>query len=105
MKLQGVSAFVTGGASGLGRATAHALAARGARVLCYDRDAAGAERVAAEVGGVGAGGDVLDSAAIAAAIASAHRASSSTAPASASRSACSAATGRCRSRSSSRSCA
>ena len=68
MNLTGCAAFVTGGASGLGRATAHALHARGARVFCYDRDAAGAERVAAEVGGAGAGGDVLDADAVSAAL-------------------------------------
>src|SRR5262245_66248628 len=36
MEIQGITAFVTGGASGLGAATARALAARGARVAIYD---------------------------------------------------------------------
>lgn len=38
---------VTGAASGIGAATAAALAARGDRVICADLDLAGAERVAA----------------------------------------------------------
>ena len=36
MKIGGSNVFVTGGASGLGEATARALAARGARVAIYD---------------------------------------------------------------------
>jgi NAD(P)-dependent dehydrogenase (short-subunit alcohol dehydrogenase family) len=48
---EGRSALVTGGASGIGRACASALAHAGARVLVADRDEAGAERVAAELPG------------------------------------------------------
>ena len=44
-------ALVTGGASGIGKAVALALAARGARVGICDLNAAGAEAVAAEIGG------------------------------------------------------
>jgi NAD(P)-dependent dehydrogenase (short-subunit alcohol dehydrogenase family) len=36
MKLEGANVFVTGGASGLGAATARTLVARGARVAIYD---------------------------------------------------------------------
>jgi len=68
MQLADCAAFVTGAASGLGRATALALHARGARVLCFDRNAEGAERVAAEVGGLAAAGDVADSASVSAAL-------------------------------------
>ena len=68
MNLTGCAAFVTGAASGLGRATAVALHARGAHVLCYDRDETGAERTAAAVAGQGAGGDVLDADAVTAAL-------------------------------------
>jgi NAD(P)-dependent dehydrogenase (short-subunit alcohol dehydrogenase family) len=49
--LAGRSALVTGGASGLGRATASMLAAAGARVLVTDLDVDGGKRVADEVGG------------------------------------------------------
>ena len=47
-----VSAVVTGAASGLGEATARALAARGARVAIFDLQREKGERVAAEIGGV-----------------------------------------------------
>jgi NAD(P)-dependent dehydrogenase (short-subunit alcohol dehydrogenase family) len=43
--------LVTGGASGIGRATALRLGAAGAHVLVADRDRTGAEAVAGEVGG------------------------------------------------------
>ena len=43
-------AFVTGGGSGIGAATARRLAAEGACVVVADRDAASAEKIAAELG-------------------------------------------------------
>jgi NAD(P)-dependent dehydrogenase (short-subunit alcohol dehydrogenase family) len=43
--------LVTGGASGIGRATCLHLGARGAEVIVADRDGAGAEAVAGEIGG------------------------------------------------------
>ena len=52
MKLENLSAVVTGGASGLGEATARRLAAEGVKVALFDLNAERGERVAAEIGGV-----------------------------------------------------
>jgi NAD(P)-dependent dehydrogenase (short-subunit alcohol dehydrogenase family) len=53
MKLDStVAAVVTGGASGLGEATARALAAQGVRVAIFDMNEAKGEAVAREIGGV-----------------------------------------------------
>ncbi|HEV2595933.1 MAG TPA: SDR family NAD(P)-dependent oxidoreductase [Sphingomicrobium sp.] len=52
MDVKGVAAVVTGAASGLGEATARALAERGAKVAIFDRDAARGEVVAGEIGGI-----------------------------------------------------
>jgi 3-hydroxybutyrate dehydrogenase len=51
MTLNGRTAVVTGGASGIGRACALRLAAEGATVVVLDRDEAAAATVAAEIGG------------------------------------------------------
>jgi len=58
MKIEGSSAIVTGGGSGLGEATARLLAAQGAIVHVLDRNEAAAREVAAEIGGVPVVGDV-----------------------------------------------
>jgi 2-hydroxycyclohexanecarboxyl-CoA dehydrogenase len=47
---EGATALVTGAGSGIGRATAHALAAEGTTVLCTDIDEATAEKTAGECG-------------------------------------------------------
>jgi NAD(P)-dependent dehydrogenase (short-subunit alcohol dehydrogenase family) len=47
-----VSAIITGGASGLGAATARALAAKGVKVAIFDLQAEKGEAMAAEIGGV-----------------------------------------------------
>jgi NAD(P)-dependent dehydrogenase (short-subunit alcohol dehydrogenase family) len=53
MKLDSsVSAVVTGGASGLGEATARALAAHGVKVAIFDMNEEKGEAVAKEIGGV-----------------------------------------------------
>lgn len=51
MEINGLSAIVTGGASGLGEATARRLAKSGARVTVFDMDGARGTRVAADIGG------------------------------------------------------
>jgi 2-keto-3-deoxy-L-fuconate dehydrogenase len=64
--VNGVRALVTGGASGIGEATASLLIRRGARVAVLDRDVAGVEPPAIPVQA-----DVTDDAAVRAAVASA----------------------------------
>ena len=58
MNIQGAAAIVTGGGSGLGRATAEALAARGARVALLDVNIKAAEEVAQAIGGAAFACDV-----------------------------------------------
>ena len=75
MKLDNsVAAVVTGGASGLGEATARALAARGVRVAIFDRDQEKGERIASEIGGVFALVDVTSDEAVDAGFARAREA-------------------------------
>jgi NAD(P)-dependent dehydrogenase (short-subunit alcohol dehydrogenase family) len=68
------AAIVTGGASGLGAATARKLAAQGAKVAVCDLNAKLAESVAAEVKGVAVTCDVSDAASAEAAISAAAKA-------------------------------
>ncbi len=61
MKLSSdISAVVTGGASGLGEATARGLAAKGVKVGIFDMNEARGEAVAQEIGGVFAKVNVAD---------------------------------------------
>jgi NAD(P)-dependent dehydrogenase (short-subunit alcohol dehydrogenase family) len=65
MKLDsGISAVVTGGASGLGEATARALAAEGVKVAIFDMNEEKGEAVAKELGGVFCNVNVTDEAAV-----------------------------------------
>ena len=65
MKLDNnIAAVVTGGASGLGEATARALAGRGVKVAIFDRDAERGEKVAGEIGGIFAQVDVTSDEAV-----------------------------------------
>lgn len=52
MDINGVAAIVTGGASGLGNATARMLAANGAKVAIFDLNEESGEAAAAEIGGI-----------------------------------------------------
>src|SRR5437762_354454 len=75
MKLDSnIAAVVTGGASGLGEATARALAARGVKVAVFDRDAERGEKVAGEIGGIFALVDVTSDEAVDAGFAKAREA-------------------------------
>src|SRR3990167_8977202 len=61
----GRTALVTGGASGIGRACAELLAARGARIVLADLDAARTQEAAAALGAHPLAFDVADRAAVA----------------------------------------
>lgn len=58
MNPSGVVAIVTGGGSGLGEATARALAAKGAKLAIFDVGIEKAEKVASEIGGIAVKCDV-----------------------------------------------
>ncbi len=74
MELNGTSAIVTGGASGLGEATARTLAAAGAYVVVADLNEDRGKEVAAEIGGQFAKTDVSDEDSVRAAVAAAANA-------------------------------
>jgi len=71
MKIEGQVALVTGGASGLGEATARYLAAQGADVAILDNDGDKARAVAAEISGYSQACDITDENAVAAGVTSA----------------------------------
>jgi NAD(P)-dependent dehydrogenase (short-subunit alcohol dehydrogenase family) len=75
MELKGAAALVTGGASGLGLATAQRLAAGGARVVVVDLPDSDGERAAEQLGegAVFAPADVTDEGAVATALDAADR--------------------------------
>jgi 2-hydroxycyclohexanecarboxyl-CoA dehydrogenase len=64
MRLEQRIALVTGGASGIGAATARRLAAEGARVAIADLDLDGARAVAGEIDGAAVAMDVADAASV-----------------------------------------
>ena len=72
MRLDGQAAIVTGGASGLGAATARRLAGGGCRVALLDINQSAAEAQARNIGGIGIACDVADAASAEAAIAKAR---------------------------------
>jgi len=66
--LEGARAIITGGASGIGRATCRRMAREGARVAVLDRDGDGARAVADEIDGLAFAVDVADHEAMASAV-------------------------------------
>lgn len=74
MQIQGSSALITGGASGLGLATARALTAAGAAVTILDLPSSSGADVAEEIGGVFVAGDVTSPEDAASAVAAAQAA-------------------------------
>jgi len=74
MDIEGQPVIVTGGASGLGAATARRLAAKGARVAILDRNETDALKVAEEIGGLGIECDVASARSAEAAVAAAREA-------------------------------
>jgi len=74
MQIQAHAAIVTGGASGLGEATARELARLGARVAILDVNTALAEQVAADIGGIACHCDITSTDSVTAALARAAQA-------------------------------
>lgn len=68
MEIDGASALIAGGASGLGAATSRALAAGGARVTIADLNAERGEALAEEIGGEFVAADVTDAEAVGTAV-------------------------------------
>ena len=71
MNIQGQVALVTGGASGLGEATARELARLGAKVTVLDVNAELAAKVASEIGGIACACDITNTDSVMAALAKA----------------------------------
>jgi len=72
MQITGQGALITGGASGLGLATARRLAASGAQVTIIDLPTSNGAEIAAELGGAFSPADVTNDDQVAAAVASAQ---------------------------------
>lgn len=72
MNVKGLAAIVTGAASGLGEATARALAANGAKVALFDMNMEAAQKVADDIGGLALECNVSDAQSAEAAFAAAR---------------------------------
>lgn len=74
MDINGMAAIVTGGASGLGKATAHMLAERGAKVAIFDLNEEAGRATAEALGGIFVAANIADDASITAALDAAEKA-------------------------------
>lgn len=74
MDINGMAAIVTGGASGLGKTTAHILAERGAKVAIFDLNEEAGRATAETLGGIFVAADIADDASITAALDAAEKA-------------------------------
>ncbi len=74
MKISDTCAVITGGASGLGEATARQFASQGAKVALFDLNAEAGEKIAAELGGTFHKTNVTDEASVQASINAAREA-------------------------------
>jgi len=74
MDIKGMAAVVTGGASGLGKATAQMLAHQGARVAIFDLNEEAGRAAAEEVGGIFVATDIADDASVRSALDAAEQA-------------------------------
>lgn len=74
MDVKGVTAIITGGASGLGAGAARALSAAGAKVALLDRNQDLVQATADEIGGIGLACDVTDDSSVEKAFAAAEKA-------------------------------
>lgn len=74
MDIEGIAAIVTGGASGLGNATARMLAAKGAKVTILDLDETAGKAAANEIDGLFLHANVSDDSSVAAALEAAEAA-------------------------------
>src|SRR5258708_29016379 len=72
MQVEGQAAIVSGGGSGLGRATAQMLAAAGVKVAILDISETAAGEAARETGGLAIGADVADAKSVETALAKAR---------------------------------
>ena len=73
MRIAGISALVTGGASGLGLGTARHLTERGARVVLLDLPGSAGEQAAKELGATFVAADITDTPGVEAALDAAER--------------------------------
>ena len=71
-QLEGKVAFVTGGGQGIGEAICRRLAQAGAKVGVFDRNAAGAQRVALDIRGHAVAGDMTSEADVETAVEDVH---------------------------------